>query len=165
MFDVTPYTTDRETACGPTCLQMLLDYYGITVDQQTLIDECDVDVSGCSGADLLRVGRLHGLEDIRAYSMDAAELIQQDRPAIVWWKYSHWIVFAGRTDAGDIMICNPSSGRYPIDAGTFSALYSGVSLWNGEPEPVPDADPGDYGERIAALEDELEATKIILGVE
>lgn len=136
MYDVTPYTTDKNTACGPACLQMLLEYYGITVDQQTLIKECGVDTIGCSGADLLRVGCLHGLSDIRAYKMDAAELIRQDRPAIVWWKYTHFVVFAGRNDAGEVILCNPSMGRYPIDAGTFSALYSGVSLWNGEPHPL-----------------------------
>ena len=137
MYDVTHYTTDKSTTCGPTCLQMLLNYYGITVDQKTLTEECGVDVTGCSAADLMRVGRLHGL-DMVAFQMDAGELIRQDRPAIIWWKYSHWVVFAGKNEAGDVVLCNPSMGRYPIDAGTFAALYGGVSLWNGEPHDLPE---------------------------
>lgn len=137
MFDVRPYTCDKDTACGPTCLRMLLDYYGTVVDLDTLIRECGVDVAGCSGKDIKRVGNAHGL-DILVYKMDAEELIQQDRPAIIWWKYSHWIVFAGLDDAGQVVICNPGLGRYGIDKGTFKSLYSGVSLWNGDPQPLPE---------------------------
>ena len=84
MYDVIPYSTDKHTACGPTCLQMLLNYYGIQVDQKTLIEECDVRVDGCGAADLMRVARKHGMTDIIAFQMDAAELIRQDRPAIIW---------------------------------------------------------------------------------
>jgi len=38
----------------------------------------------------------------------------------------------------DVVLCNPSMGRYPIDAGTLTSLYSGVSLWNGEPHDLPE---------------------------
>lgn len=138
MYDVTPHTTEKDTACGPTCLQMLLEYYGIMVNLQTLIDECGVDTAGCSGATLLRVGRLHGLTDMMAFSMDAEELIRQDRPAIIWWTYNHWNVFAGRDDKGQVVICNPNMGRFSIDAGTFGALFTQVCLFNGNPGDLPE---------------------------
>lgn len=156
MFDVIPVTTDRETACGPACLKMLLGYYGVDVDLDTLIAECNVSVAGCSGGDLKRVGKAHGL-DMIAYGMDAEELIRQDRPAIVWWKYAHWCVFAGQDD-GAVVISNPASGKFRIDKGTFASLYSGVSLWNGDPEPLPDPDPD------TDLADLAEAARILLGV-
>ena len=164
MYDVIPITSPMETDCGPTCLKMLLAYYGPDVALETLIDECHVTTIGCTGADVMRVGKAHGL-DMVAYNMDADELIHQDRPGIIWWKKFHFCVFCGMNEAGQVVICNPDRGRYPIDAGTFKTLYSGVAFFNGEPGFLPGPVDPDYGERIAALEDELEATKIILGVE
>ena len=137
MFDIEPVTTEHETACGPASLKMLLDYYGIKVPLETLIEECGVKINGCTGADLLRVGRAHGL-DMLAYRMDADEVMRQDRPAICWWKFQHFIVFAGMNEKGEPVICNPSRGRYPIDAQSFASFYSDVAFFNGEPADMPD---------------------------
>ena len=135
MFDIEPVTTEHETACGPASLKMLLDFYGIDVPLETLIEECGVKINGCTGADLLRVGRAHGL-DMLAYRMDADEVMRQDRPSICWWKFTHFIVFAGTNEKGEPVICNPSRGRYPIDAQTFASFYSDVAFFNGEPKDV-----------------------------
>ncbi len=143
MYDVTPVTTEHLTACGPASLAMLLAYYGQSVPLDDLIDECDTRMIGCTGADLLRVGRLHGL-DMLAYEMSADELLRQDRPAIIWWKYGHWCAFCGRNAKGEPVICNPCRGRYPLDAGTFGALYSGVALFSGVPTELP---PDYFGEQ------------------
>ena len=142
MYDVTPVTTRHETACGPACLKMLLGYYGIDVPLDTLIEECGVRVNGSAAKDLLRVGRAHGLAGFASYSETPEDVLRQDRPAIIWWRYTHFIVFCGTDEAGEPWICNPSQGRYRIDAGTFRTLCSGleagtcVALCNGRPEDV-----------------------------
>lgn len=168
MYDIIPVTSPARNDCGATCLKMLLSYYGTEIDLSTLAEECNTRFIGCTAKDLLRVGKAHGL-DMIAFQMDAEEVLRQDRPAIVWWRYNHWVVFAGLDTDGRVAICNPDKGFYRIDAELFCAIYSGVSLWNGEPHdlpaPEPQPEPDDYGERITALEDELSATKIILGVE
>lgn len=148
MFDVNPMTSPRELDCGPTCLKMLLAYYGIDVPLDQLVEECGLDLTGATGADLLRVGRLHGL-DMQAYSMDADELVRQDRPAIVNWKHNHWCVFAGTDDAGRVSVCNPDRGRFRMSFGTFAALATGledhpgqcVAIFNGEPVDLIAAAP------------------------
>lgn len=137
MYDVKPVTTKHSVACGPACLKMLLDYYGIEADLDKLIEECGVKVNGCTAADLLRVGRAHGLE-MGAWSMEAQDLLKQDRPAIAYWRYNHYVIFAGMDDGGDVWICNPSQGRYRIDAGTFTTLFSGVALCAGTPKDLPE---------------------------
>ena len=148
MYDVTPVTTGHSTACGPACLKMLLAYYGTDVPLDTLIDECGVRINGASVSDLLRVGRAHGMEELAAYSETPDDVIRQDRPAIIWWRYSHFVVFCG-ADGDDVWICNPSQGRYRIDAGTFRTLCSGidagtcVALCNGRPEDLPEPVPDD----------------------
>lgn len=143
MYDVIPVTSDKPLDCGPTCLKMLLAYYGIDVPLEQLAEECGITVSGCTGADLMRVGRAHGL-DMQCYSMDADELVRQDRPAIVYWRYSHFVVFAGRDTDGRVAICNPDRGRYRMTEGTFAAIASGldehpgqvIAIFNGEPHDL-----------------------------
>lgn len=132
MYDVTPVTTKHGTACGAACMRMLLLYYGIDVDLETLIDELNVRIIGCSGADLLRVGRAHGL-GMTAYKVDAEELMQLDRPAIIHWRHQHWCMFCGMDDKGNVVLANPSRGRYGIDAESFGKLYTGTALFNGAP--------------------------------
>lgn len=165
MFDVLPVTSQKPTDCGATCLHMLLSYYGQEVPLETLIQECGTRMVGCSGADLLRVGRAHGLDGMVAYQMPAQEVLQQDRPTIIWWRRNHWVVFCGLNEQGEAVICNPDRGRFPLDSGTFASFYTGVSLWNGEPQDMDTPTPGGLDARVTALEDELEAAKILLGVE
>lgn len=151
MFDITPVTSAKPLDCGPTCLKMLLAYYGIEVELDQLAEECGITVSGCTGADLMRVGRAHSL-DMQCYSMDADELVRQDRPAIVYWRYSHFVVFAGRDTDGRVAICNPDRGRYRMTEGTFAAIASGlddhpgqvIGIFNGEPHDIIATAPGNY---------------------
>ena len=147
MFDVVPVTNIKQGACGPTCLRMMLLYYGIDVPLDELIEDCGLTPAGCTGADLLRAGRKYGL-DMQAYSIDADELVRQDRPCIVNWKYGHWCVFAGRDEDGNVVVCNPSRGRYRMSEGTFASLFTGlddhpgqgVAIFAGEPFPLGVAD-------------------------
>ena len=145
MYDVKPVTSPKSTDCGATCLKMLLDYYDIDVPLDELIRECNTRLIGCTGKDLLRVGRAHGLS-MTAWQMSAGEVLTQDRPAIVWWKYNHWCVCCGKDDAGNVIICNPDLGRFRITAETFAAFYSGVALYNGTPTELTDDFFGEHTE-------------------
>lgn len=154
MFDVKPITSKVERGCGPTCLTMLLDYYGIPADRDEITKECCVNIAGCTAGDIVRVGKAHGL-DMTAYKMDADELIRQDRPAIAWYRYAHFVIMAGQDDQGNVVICQPSQGRFAMDAESFSKLYSGVAIFNGEPEDLPappvQATAEDYEEALGRL--------------
>lgn len=146
MYDVKPVTTPHQTACGPTALKMLLDYYGQDAALEDLIRECKITVTGCSAATLLRVGRAHGLEGMAAYQMDAQDALTMDRPAILWWRFVHYVVFCGLNDAGEPVICNPSSGRFPISREAFVRHFSGVALTNGKAEDYVPRALGNYAE-------------------
>lgn len=135
-YDITPVTSAKEVDCGPTCLKMLLSYYGEDADLEQLSKECNLKITGCSAADLIRAGKLHGL-DIKAYKTDVDGVIRADRPAIIWWKYCHWCVCCGTDENGKVVICNPDSGRFRMSESLFKSFYSGVALFNGEPEDVP----------------------------
>lgn len=150
MFDVKPIVSSHNTDCGPTCLKMLLGYYGIDVALGVLNQECALDISGCTAADLKKVGNMHGL-DIKAYEMTCDELLKQDRPAIIHWKHNHFVIFCGLNKNGDAVICNPDSGRFGVPVNAFESFFSGVCLFNGEPEDMftmPSTE-----ERMEVLED------------
>lgn len=154
MFDVKPVVSLKFTDCGPTCLKMLLDYYGQDVDLDTLIEECHVGVDGCTGTDLMTCGRLHGLDMYACENTDEEGrgvpwkgVTKQDRPSIIWWKRSHFCVCCGEDEAGNVVICNPDRGRYSISKSLFDALYSNKAFFNGEPHDLPDE--GEKGEENA----------------
>lgn len=137
MYDVKPVTTAHATACGAACMKMLLDYYGVTVSLEDLIQECGTNVTGCTMADLKRVGTAHGLNSY-ACKMDASDLVKQDRPAIIHWKGTHWVVFCGVNGQGEPVICNPSSGRFPLSRGSFDRFFDGFAYFSGDPDDAID---------------------------
>jgi len=141
MFDVIPVTSPNPTDCGATCMKMLLAYYGVDVPLEDLIKECNTRIIGCTAKDLLRVGRAHSL-DMKAFKMDPEELVRQDRPSVIWWKYSHFVVLCGQDDEGKIVICNPDLGRYRMSFATFASFFTEICLFNGEPSDLPTAGEG-----------------------
>lgn len=145
MFDVVPVTSQKNLDCGATCLKMLLDYYGIPVELDALISECNVGLRGCTVADLRRVGNAHGLDiiifDDRSNPSLVDGTLRYDRPAIVWWKYSHFCVYCGLDENGDAVICNPDRGRFSVSVGSFRSMYSGINLTNGWPEELQEEEP------------------------
>ena len=142
MFDVKPVTTRAPMDCGPTCVKMLLDYYGVDVPLADLIVECRTGVTGTSIKQLGHVldAHLHGvIEDThKVYKMDAEELVRQDRPSIIHWKYNHFVVCCGLNDEGKVVICNPDRGRYALTFGTFKSFFTDFTLFMGEPHDLPE---------------------------
>lgn len=151
MYDVKLITSKTDVDCGPASLAMLLGYYGTDVPLDDLIEERHISIGGWSGKDLMQVGRAHGL-DMTCFKMDAEELIRQDRPGIVWWTYDHWLVMCGQNDKGDVVIANPGRGRYAIDQESFGKLYTGICLFNGEPETLPESEIATAADYEHALE-------------
>ncbi len=139
MYDVMPILATKAVDCGPTCLAMLLQYYGATYDMAQLVKECNVQLNGCTAKDLMRVGRAHGM-DMKCYKTDAEGLYTADRPAIIWWKYSHFCVYCGLDENDQVVICNPDRGRYRMSKGLFASFYSGIAMSNGEIDDLPEDD-------------------------
>ena len=140
MYDITPITSEHPTDCGATCLKMMLDYYGIEVTLDQLIKDCNTRLIGCTAADVLRAGRLHGV-DMHAYKTDLDGILKVDRPAIIWWKRKHFCVLCGVDEGGNIVIINPDRGRYRMSKSLFKCWYSGIALFIGEPVDIDGVEP------------------------
>lgn len=141
MFEMEFVSQKSDTYCGPASLKMLLGYYGVDVAFDTLIEECHPSVDGCTAGDLLWVGYAHGLENMSAWQTDAEDVFKQDRPAILYWRRTHFLVYGGLNEKDEPVLYNPGRGVYAIDRGSFAALFSGVMLCNGRPEDLPEPVP------------------------
>ena len=145
MFDIIPITSRKENDCGATCLKMLLAFYGQDIPLDQLITECNTGITGCTAKDLLRAGRLHG-QDMKAYKTDADGILSSDRPAIIWWMYRHFVVYAGiDEETGKVWICNPDKGRYRVSKATFASFYTNIAVCCGE---MGDLQPDPEGEAV-----------------
>lgn len=147
MYDITPITSEHPTDCGATCLKMLLSYYNMDVPLDQLIKECNTRLIGCTAADVLRAGRLHGV-DMHAYKTDLDGILKVDRPAIIWWKRKHFCVLCGVDEGGNIVIINPDRGRYRMSKSLFGAWYSGIAIFVGEPEDIDGVKPIEVYENV-----------------
>lgn len=140
IFNVTPMVSPNKIDCAPTCLAMLLNYYGETVTVRDLYEECNLTISGCTGADIARAGRAHGL-DMKGYRLDAADVYKSDRPGIIHWQHRHFCVYCGVDTDGRVLIVNPDRGKFHVTKTMFEAMFTGVALFNGEPEDIPEEAP------------------------
>ncbi len=153
MFNITPVVSSHPSDCGATCLKMLLSYYNIEADLATLIEECNTTLIGCSAKDINTAGRKYGL-NMKAFKMDAEEVVRQDRPSVIWWKHNHFVICCGRDSNDKIVVINPDLGQYRMTFGTFKSLYSNIALYNGDPEDIiesADASSEDYIEALQML--------------
>ena len=140
MYDITPITSEHPQDCGATYLKMLLSYYNVDVPLDQLVKECNTRLIGCTAADVLRAGRLHG-QEMHAYKTDLDGILKVDRPAIIWWKRKHFCVLCGVDEGGNIVIINPDRGRYRMSKSLFKCWYSGIALFIGEPVDVDGVEP------------------------
>lgn len=150
-FGVKSITSPLPRDCGPTCLQMLLAYYGQDIPLEQLSRECHVDMVGSNMTNLSKCGRSHGL-DMKNYQSDAKGAYTADRPVILWWRKKHFVVFDGIDDDGKIVIVDPDLGRYRMSKTLFAFYYSGKMCSNGQ---LPEEQEGE-SENESGLEAEAD---------
>lgn len=121
------------TECGAACLAMILSYYG----RMTRVSECremsGVGRDGLTAETIVRSARQFGLR-VRAYSVQDMSLFRFiPLPAIVHWKFNHFVVLE-RWTPHEVELVDPANGRRTLSAAEFEAHFTGVVL-TFEPGP------------------------------
>lgn len=112
--------------CGAACLAMVLTYYG----RETTITETRKHLrsgrDGLTARVIAQAGREMGMR-VRAFSLEPSSLAQARLPAIVHWKFNHFMVLE-RWTPQSVTVVDPAIGRRKLTHEEFNEGFTGVVL-------------------------------------
>ncbi len=116
----------EEADCGAACLAMALGYLGKRVPLNELRDMTGTGRDGVTALSLVRAARTFGL-DARGVRADVSELRHLPPGAILYWEFSHFVVFE-RVSRKGIRVIDPAQGRRHIRMDVLRRAYTGVAI-------------------------------------
>jgi ABC-type bacteriocin/lantibiotic exporter with double-glycine peptidase domain len=127
--------------CGAACLAMVLSYYGRKTSVAECRVYCDAGRDGLTAQTIANAARRYGLR-VRAFVLqEPSELHHIQRPAIVHWRFNHFVVVESWSPQ-QVTVVDPAAGRRRLSATEFQAGFTGVVLTFA---------PGDDFERRSAV--------------
>jgi HlyB family type I secretion system ABC transporter len=116
----------NEVECGAACLAMILTYFGRRTDVAECRTLLNVSRDGVTAQAIAREARKFGL-NVRAFSVEPADLRHVPLPAIVFWEFNHFVVLE-RWSPTRVEIVDPSAGRRRLTPQGFDTGFTGVVL-------------------------------------
>jgi ABC-type bacteriocin/lantibiotic exporter with double-glycine peptidase domain len=122
-----PFVQQTSTAdCGAACLAMILGHYGRNTGVAEVRALCGIGRDGASANTLAEAGRRYGLV-VRSYSTDPECIQALDLPAIVYWRFNHFVVLESWSPS-EARIVDPNQGRLTLTAEQFNGDFTGIIL-------------------------------------
>ncbi|MBV9282537.1 MAG: peptidase domain-containing ABC transporter, partial [Chloroflexi bacterium] len=112
--------------CGAACLAMILSYFGRKTSVAECRERCGLGRDGLTARTIADAARSYGL-NVRAFSLEPADLPLIGLPAIIHWDFNHFVVLERWSPRG-VHIVDPAGGRRFVTAEEFDAHFTGVAL-------------------------------------
>lgn len=112
--------------CGAACLAMICDYYKINKSFDECIEEIQPSQNGTKAIDIVKTARVFGLK-CTAFSIDLENLHELSLPAILHWKFNHFVVLE-TWSTNKIVIVDPAKGRKTVSLKEFDKSFTGVAI-------------------------------------
>jgi ABC-type bacteriocin/lantibiotic exporter with double-glycine peptidase domain len=112
--------------CAMACLTMILGCHGYAITLREVRSRLEVSRDGLSALDLVNAARDYGLTT-RAYSVAPADLARVPAPAVVHWRFGHFVVLV-RWSPQRVDIIDPATGRRSLTRAEFDAGFTGVVI-------------------------------------
>jgi ATP-binding cassette, subfamily B, bacterial len=129
--------------CGAACLAMISGYWGGRLSLAACQQLMGGSAGGVTALMIVQAARQMGLK-VQAFRHSLSGLAQAERPAILHWQGTHFIVL--ESWRGDrITVVDPALGRRTLTPDDLAAGYSGVTLTF-----APEAD---FAAKVAAYAD------------
>lgn len=112
--------------CGAASLAMILAYHGRYVALEELRVACGVSRDGSNAANLVKAARAYGLET-RAVKRELANLAASKLPAIIFWKFTHFVVLDG-IEAHGFHLNDPALGPRSVSDAEMDGSFTGIII-------------------------------------
>ena len=138
------------TDCGAACLAMVLGAFSRHLLVKEVREELGVFRDGTSAAVLADVAQRHGLR-AEGFSAEVDDLRFLPLPAILHWRFGHFVVLERLTRRGAVIV-DPGSGRQWVSRAELEEAFTGVVLvFEPGEEFVPAGSPASPWRRYLAL--------------
>ena len=139
----TPTVIQMEAVeCGAAALGIILAHHGRHVPLEELRATCGVSRDGSNAASVLRGARRYGLVG-KGFQMDLPKLADIALPAIIYWKFEHFMVLEGM--GRKVHVNDPASGPRALTWEEFDGGFTGIVL---TVEPGPEFSRGGTPYRV-----------------
>lgn len=125
-----PVPTVRQMAqaeCGSVALSMVLGAHGRFAPSAELRAACDISRNGSRASNILRAARAYGL-NAKGFRTEPTRLRSLPLPAILHWRFNHFVVLRGFRRNGSALIVDPALGPRTITAEELDTAFTGVVL-------------------------------------
>lgn len=112
--------------CGMACLTMIANYYGNGITLSQLRNDLNNDGQGVTLKTIIAQAARIGMSS-RALKVPLDELNQLQKPAILHWNFSHFVVLTKATNKG-IYIADPALGKRFVPIKEVDQSFTGVAL-------------------------------------
>ena len=87
-----PFRLQKDSMkCGPSCLQMIFEYYGLIVSDNTIDHLCSATKEGVSLLSLQEAALNYGFECF-CVKLNIDKLAEITKPCILHWEQNHFVV-------------------------------------------------------------------------
>ena len=123
----TPLSLQLEAVeCGAAALGAVLAYYGKYVPLEELRVACGVTRDGVKASNIVKAAKRYGL-DAHGVRVELDMLHTVPTPAIIYWKFNHFVVYEGHSSRG-YLINDPAAGHRVVSPEEFDKSFTGVAL-------------------------------------
>jgi NHLM bacteriocin system ABC transporter peptidase/ATP-binding protein len=112
--------------CGAAALGTVLAYHRKYVPLEELRVECGVTRDGVKASNILKAAARYGLEG-HGYRVELDTLQKVPTPAVIYWKFNHFIVYEGKTSRG-YHVNDPAIGHRIVSPDEFNQNFTGIAL-------------------------------------
>ncbi|WP_372425863.1 cysteine peptidase family C39 domain-containing protein [Salinarimonas chemoclinalis] len=112
--------------CGAACLAMVLEAHGRVVGLEEAREACGTSRDGVDVTALVAAAGVYGL-DVKPLAREPETLAELPLPAILHWRFNHFVVLERVTRAGYVLL-DPALGRRVVDRAEMDRSFTGLVL-------------------------------------